>query len=56
MTRLRGKHRHIAMVPQWDLSDLLADAAQAEPTERPLPIGAHELSLTGSREPKIKTN
>lgn len=32
MTRLRGRHRYIAMVPQWDLLDLLADAAQAEPT------------------------
>ena len=32
MTRLRGRHRHIAMVPQWDLLNLLADAAQAEPT------------------------
>ena len=30
MTRLRGRHRHIAMVPQWDLLDLLARAAQAD--------------------------
>ncbi|MBF6328183.1 FAD-dependent oxidoreductase [Nocardia transvalensis] len=30
-TRLRGPHRHIAMVPQWDFLDLLADAAAAEP-------------------------
>jgi 2-polyprenyl-6-methoxyphenol hydroxylase-like FAD-dependent oxidoreductase len=32
LTRLRGRHRSIAMVPQWDLLDLLADAAAAEPT------------------------
>ena len=32
LRRLRGRHRHIALVPQWDLLDLLADAAAAEPT------------------------
>jgi 2-polyprenyl-6-methoxyphenol hydroxylase-like FAD-dependent oxidoreductase len=32
LTRLRGRHRYLAMVPQWDLLDLLADTAQAEPT------------------------
>lgn len=31
-TRLRVRHPYIAMVPQWDLLDLLADAAQAEPS------------------------
>lgn len=30
--RLRQPHRYIAMVPQWDLLNLLAAAAQAEPT------------------------
>lgn len=30
--RLRMPHRYIAMVPQWDLLNLLADAARAEPT------------------------
>jgi len=30
--RLREPHPYIAMVPQWDLLDLLADAAAAEPT------------------------
>lgn len=30
--RLPGRHRYIALVPQWDLLDLLADAAAAEPT------------------------
>lgn len=30
-TRLNLAHPYIAMVPQWDLLDLLADAAQAEP-------------------------
>jgi 2-polyprenyl-6-methoxyphenol hydroxylase-like FAD-dependent oxidoreductase len=29
-TKLRGKHNYIAMVPQWDLLDLLADAAKQE--------------------------
>lgn len=27
-----GRYRHFAMVPQWDLLDLLAQAARAEPT------------------------
>ncbi len=31
-TRLRLPHRYIAMVPQWDLLDLLADAGRKEPT------------------------
>ncbi|MFI9404630.1 FAD-dependent oxidoreductase [Nocardia sp. NPDC052316] len=31
---LPGKHKYIAMVPQWDLLDLLARAAQQEPTFR----------------------
>ena len=30
--RLRQRHPYIAMVPQWDLLNLLAAAAQAEPT------------------------
>jgi 2-polyprenyl-6-methoxyphenol hydroxylase-like FAD-dependent oxidoreductase len=29
-TRLKGRHNYIAMVPQWDLLDLLADAAKQE--------------------------
>ena len=32
LSRLPGRHRHIALVPQWDLLDLLADAAETEPT------------------------
>jgi 2-polyprenyl-6-methoxyphenol hydroxylase-like FAD-dependent oxidoreductase len=32
LSRLPGAHRHIAMVPQWDFLDLLADAAAEEPT------------------------
>jgi 2-polyprenyl-6-methoxyphenol hydroxylase-like FAD-dependent oxidoreductase len=32
MRRLPGAHQHIALVPQWDLLDLLADAAEEEPT------------------------
>jgi 2-polyprenyl-6-methoxyphenol hydroxylase-like FAD-dependent oxidoreductase len=31
-TKLPGRYRHVAMVPQWDLLDMLADAAAAEPT------------------------
>jgi 2-polyprenyl-6-methoxyphenol hydroxylase-like FAD-dependent oxidoreductase len=31
-SRLRMPHPYIAMVPQWDLLDLLAEAAQREPT------------------------
>ena len=30
--RLRQPHPFVAMVPQWDLLNLLADAAQAEPS------------------------
>ena len=30
-TRLRRRHRHVAMVPQWDLLNLLAQAASEEP-------------------------
>ncbi|SRX94626.1 putative oxidoreductase [Mycobacterium tuberculosis H37Rv] [Mycobacterium shimoidei] len=30
--RLRQPHPYVAMVPQWDLLNLLAEAAQAEPT------------------------
>jgi 2-polyprenyl-6-methoxyphenol hydroxylase-like FAD-dependent oxidoreductase len=29
---LPGPHKHIAMVPQWDLLDLLADAGRREPS------------------------
>jgi 2-polyprenyl-6-methoxyphenol hydroxylase-like FAD-dependent oxidoreductase len=32
MRRLPGAHQHIAMVPQWDFLDLVADAADDEPT------------------------
>ncbi|HEX5812415.1 MAG TPA: FAD-dependent oxidoreductase, partial [Pseudonocardia sp.] len=31
LSRLPGPHKHIAMVPQWDLLDLLADAGATEP-------------------------
>ncbi len=31
-TRLRMPHRYIALVPQWDLLDLLAEAGKAEPS------------------------
>jgi 2-polyprenyl-6-methoxyphenol hydroxylase-like FAD-dependent oxidoreductase len=31
LTRLPGRHKHIALVPQWDLLDLLADAGRDEP-------------------------
>ena len=32
LRRLPGAHQHIALVPQWDLLDMLADAAGEEPT------------------------
>jgi 2-polyprenyl-6-methoxyphenol hydroxylase-like FAD-dependent oxidoreductase len=32
LSRLPGPHKHIALVPQWDFLDLLADAAKPEPT------------------------
>jgi len=32
LDRLPGTHQHIAMVPQWDLLELLATAADREPT------------------------
>ncbi|WP_406278870.1 FAD-dependent oxidoreductase [Nocardia sp. NBC_00881] len=34
LKNLPGKHKYIAMVPQWDLLDLLARAAAPEPTFR----------------------
>jgi 2-polyprenyl-6-methoxyphenol hydroxylase-like FAD-dependent oxidoreductase len=34
LTRLPGPHKHIALVPQWDFLEMLADAAGAEPTFR----------------------
>src|SRR4051812_38972110 len=32
LSRLPGTHQHIALVPQWDFLDLMADAAEEEPT------------------------
>ena len=32
LRRLPGAHQHIALVPQWDFLDMLADAAADEPT------------------------
>ncbi|WP_334173368.1 FAD-dependent oxidoreductase [Sinomonas sp.] len=34
LSRLRGPHNYIALVPQWDLLELLADAASKEPSFR----------------------
>ena len=34
LSRLPGAHQHIALVPQWDLLELLAGAAEAEPNFR----------------------
>ncbi|MFI9502821.1 FAD-dependent oxidoreductase [Nocardia sp. NPDC052566] len=34
LKHLPGKHKYIAMVPQWDLLDLLARSAEQEPTFR----------------------
>lgn len=32
LQRIPGPHKHIALVPQWDFLELLADAAEEEPT------------------------
>lgn len=32
LRRLPGAHKHIALVPQWDLLNLLAEAGEGEPT------------------------
>ena len=32
LRRLPGAHKHIALVPQWDFLELLATAAEEEPT------------------------
>ncbi|UGT57950.1 FAD-dependent oxidoreductase [Nocardia asteroides] len=32
LTRIPGRYKHIAMVPQWDFLDLLASSAAAEPS------------------------
>lgn len=34
LTRLPGAHKHIALVPQWDFLELVAAAAEAEPSFR----------------------
>ncbi len=34
LSRLPGGHKHIALVPQWDFLEMLATAAEAEPTFR----------------------
>jgi 2-polyprenyl-6-methoxyphenol hydroxylase-like FAD-dependent oxidoreductase len=34
LSRLPGAHKHIALVPQWDFLELLAAAAEAEPSFR----------------------
>ena len=34
LTRLPGAHQHIALVPQWDFLEMMATAAEAEPSFR----------------------
>jgi 2-polyprenyl-6-methoxyphenol hydroxylase-like FAD-dependent oxidoreductase len=34
LRRLPGAHQHIALVPQWDFLDMIAEAAQEEPSFR----------------------
>ncbi len=34
LSRLPGAHKHIALVPQWDFLEMLATAAESEPTFR----------------------
>src|SRR6478672_10985183 len=44
---LPGAHRHIALVPQWDFLDLVADACRAEPSHRLL-MGAEVIDVLWS--------
>jgi 2-polyprenyl-6-methoxyphenol hydroxylase-like FAD-dependent oxidoreductase len=32
LSRLRGRHQHIALVPQWDFLNVIADASRQEPS------------------------
>jgi len=32
LTRLRGRHQHIALVPQWDFLNVVAEASRQEPS------------------------
>ncbi|HET9302558.1 MAG TPA: FAD-dependent oxidoreductase [Propionibacteriaceae bacterium] len=32
LSRLRGRHQHIALVPQWDFLNVIADASRREPS------------------------
>ncbi len=47
LSRLPGPHKHIALVPQWDFLDLVAEACRAEPTHRLL-MGAEAVAVLGS--------
>src|SRR5689334_521529 len=50
LTRLKVRHPYIAMVPQWDLLDLLANAAAKEPSfTLRMRTEATELIRTGDR-------
>src|SRR5436189_3743328 len=31
LSRLPGRHRHIALIPQWDFLNVIADASRQEP-------------------------
>jgi 2-polyprenyl-6-methoxyphenol hydroxylase-like FAD-dependent oxidoreductase len=47
---VKGPHKHIAMVPQWDLLDLLADEARTEPTfDLRMNTEAYELIKDGEK-------
>jgi 2-polyprenyl-6-methoxyphenol hydroxylase-like FAD-dependent oxidoreductase len=56
LRRIPGPHKHIALVPQWDFLELLATAAQKEPTFRLLrntevlePLRQHGVGVVGVR-------
>ena len=50
MHKLPGKHKHIAMVPQWDFLELLANAARKKPTfTLRMRTEATDLIRTGNR-------
>ena len=44
LSRIPGPHKHIALVPQWDFLELLATAAEEEPT---FPAAAQHAKCSG---------
>jgi 2-polyprenyl-6-methoxyphenol hydroxylase-like FAD-dependent oxidoreductase len=50
LTRLPGRHQHIALVPQWDFLNVIADASREEPVcELIMRAGVTDLLWDGQR-------